>query len=114
DPEVADIAARIVDGQTGELAYLTGWPDSHDIDLDAHDHELASMPGVLSSTTLDRARTLQGTPFDELFLDAMSTHHSGAIEMARERLAVEGDTSVTRFAQDVIESQSVEIDRMQA
>lgn len=114
DPEVRSIAERIVDAQGGELDYLLGWLDRQGISLSEHDHELAAMPGVLSATTLERARTASGREFDELFLDAMSTHHDGAIQMAQDRLREDGDGAVTRFAQGVIEGQSVEVERMQA
>ena len=66
----------------------------------------------ISRSTLDRAAELRGTAFDRLFIEAMVPHHRGAIEMAEERLAVPGDSAVSRWARAIATAQALEIDRL--
>ncbi len=51
-------------------------------------------------------------PFDRAFIDAMVPHHQGAIRMARAQLDKGSDGELDALDEDVIESQSREIEQM--
>ncbi len=113
DPELAEFADRIAVVQAAEADAMRAWLDkrrSRDRANGAHDHGV--MAGEISRSTFDRAATLSGPAFDELFIAAMVPHHRGALEMAEERLAEHGDSTVARWARAIATSQSLEIDRL--
>ena len=113
DPELAEIAQRIVLVQAAEADQMRSWLErraSRDADS-AHDHA-EGMAGEISRSTMDRAAELDGTAFDRLFIAAMVPHHRGAVEMAEARLAEPGDPAVARWARAIATAQSLEIDRL--
>lgn len=124
--DVAILCARIVVGQTDEIALMQTWladrglpvPDAKStrmkMKMNDVEHDML-MPGMLSDeemAELDRAR---GPEFDRLFLIGMIKHHQGAIDMVTELLKAYGaaqDETMFKFANDVYADQSIEIDRM--
>jgi uncharacterized protein (DUF305 family) len=114
DPELADLASRMLDVQAAEADAMRAWLErrrTRDLPTGEHDHAEA-MPGEISRSTLDRAAQLEGAAFDQLFIDAMVPHHRGAIEMAETRLAEAGDPAVSRWARAIATSQALEVDRL--
>ena len=125
--DVAILCARIVVGQTDEIALMQTWladrglpvPDAKStrmkMKMNDVEHDML-MPGMLTDeemAELDRAR---GPEFDRLFLIGMIKHHQGAIDMVNELLKAYGaaqDETMFKFANDVYADQSIEIDRMQ-
>ncbi len=65
----------------------------------SHD-EMASSPNAASQ------------PFDLQFLDTMTAHHTGAIEMAGMALKKSTNDELKKFAQKIIDDQKKEIDQM--
>ncbi|HEX6366527.1 MAG TPA: DUF305 domain-containing protein [Agromyces sp.] len=113
DPELAEFADRIAVVQSAEADAMRAWLDkrrSRDRANAEHDHGV--MAGEISRSTFDRAATLEGPAFDELFIAAMVPHHRGALEMAEERLAEHGDATVARWARAIATLQALEIDRL--
>jgi uncharacterized protein (DUF305 family) len=123
-PSLRALCARIVVGQSDEIALIQRWlRDRHE---DVPDPGAAHatmpgmdpamlMPGMLSAeqmAQLDRAR---GPEFDRLFLTLMIQHHKGAITMVNELFGQGAgeQEKVFRFASDVYADQSTEIARMQ-
>jgi uncharacterized protein (DUF305 family) len=113
DPELAEFADRVVAVQAAEADAMRAWLEkrrTRDGSNEAHDQ--GAMAGEISRSTFDRAATLHGAAFDELFIAAMVPHHRGAVEMAEARLAQGGDPAVTRWARAIATSQAIEIDRL--
>lgn len=113
DRELAEFADRILAVQKAEAEAMRAWVDKRRSRGGAsagHDH--GAMAGEISRSTFDRAASLQGPAFDELFIAAMVPHHRGAIEMAEARMAERGDPAVTRWARSIATSQALEIDRL--
>jgi uncharacterized protein (DUF305 family) len=113
DLELAEFADRILAVQAAEADAMRAWVDkrrSRDGTNAEHDHGV--MAGEISRSTFDRAASLQGQAFDELFIAAMVPHHRGAIEMAEARMAERGDPAVTRWARSIATAQALEIDRL--
>ncbi|WP_203230878.1 DUF305 domain-containing protein, partial [Agromyces humi] len=115
DPELAELASRIVLVQGAEADAMRNWLDRRrspaGVAGEAHDHG-EPMSGDISSATLDRAAGLHGAAFDRLFVQAMLPHHRGAVQMAEERLAQAGDPAVARWARTIANAQALEIDRL--
>jgi len=76
---------------------------------------LMAMPGMLSPDQMEQLREAEGATFDQLFLEYMIQHHTGAITMVEKLYATPGaaqDSKVNQFATDVDVDQRAEIDRM--
>lgn len=70
------------------------------------------VPAHMSGMDHDAAALKAARPFDRAFVDAMIPHHQGAIRMARVQLDRGGDAELKALAEDVVESQSREIESM--
>ena len=53
-------------------------------------------------------------PFDRQFIDIMVPHHQGAVEMAKIAQQRAEHPEIKRMADDIVRSQSSEIDQMRA
>ncbi|MBX9389696.1 DUF305 domain-containing protein [Streptomonospora nanhaiensis] len=73
----------------------------------------SDMPGMASEAQLDELRAAEGEEFDELFVELMTAHHEGAIEMAEEATMEGKDPTVLKMANDVIAEQRADIERME-
>jgi uncharacterized protein (DUF305 family) len=74
------------------------------------------MPGMLTEEQMKQLEAASGKEFDELFLQLMIQHHTGAVSMVKDLFNSYGagqDETVFKFASDVNVDQSTEIARMQ-
>jgi len=69
------------------------------------------MGGMLSDSDLSALKGSTGKAFDKLFLAGMIAHHEGAIHMV---MMIENsqDSDVKRLGQDIVKSQTAEIELM--
>lgn len=117
DPQVRGLAARIDAVQGPEIAVMEAWlarqelytGDHHGGDMDGMD---VLHPGMLTPAQLDELAAADGPAFDRLFVALMTAHHEGAITMARAVGVAGTDITVGEIAQDVVVTQTAEIDRM--
>ncbi len=65
------------------------------------------MMGMVDPEELARKR-----PFDRAFIDAMIPHHESAIEMAQVASEESDIPEIQGLAEDIIEAQTLEIDRL--
>ena len=72
------------------------------LDLSAHAMGMHMDPAVLR----------RAQPFDRAFLDAMITHHDGAIRMAQVQLSRGKNRTVKRLARAIVDAQTTEIRQM--
>jgi len=121
-PELIDVAGRIDASQRDEIRLMQQWlrergervPDPTAHDAMHTDHKMAGMATPEQMAELAASR---GTAFDRLFLELMITHHEGAVTMVEELLEQEGsayDPILFEFTSDVTNSQTAEIERMNA
>ncbi|GAB3492568.1 DUF305 domain-containing protein [Nocardiopsis coralliicola] len=100
---------------------LTEWRDGADGGGGGHhgggdcpigvSHE--DMPGMASPEQLDELEDAAGADADELFVELMTAHHEGAIEMAETASTDGKHTEVLRMASDVMAEQRADINRME-
>ncbi|MFH8475044.1 DUF305 domain-containing protein [Streptomyces sp. NPDC018000] len=76
----------------------------------AHDGSL--MPGMATRTELDRLREADGKKAEILYLQLMTDHHKGGIDMARGCARLCTVTVEKRLAQGMVEAQQSEVDMM--
>lgn len=113
DLDVVDLARQITDAQGPEIDILTDWSDEwglaeqHD---DAGDGE--QMDGMLSEKQLSELDDASGAEAAELFLSGMIEHHEGAVDMARDETENGMNDAAVDMAEEIVESQSGEIERM--
>ena len=134
-PTIRTLAARIINGQQDEIAFMRRWLEDRDLDAPdplgeqgGEEADVSSarpmpapgahrMPGMLSQEQMAELQKAQGMAFDRLFLAYMIEHHEGAVTMVRELLATDGAAqadAVFKLASDIQADQSSEIARMRS
>lgn len=118
--EIKLLAHRIALSQRDEIALMQRWlaarnePPGDEHAHHAHgDH--AYMPGMLTSTDMERLGAARETAFDRLFIEYMIRHHEGALTMVRDLFkAPDGgqEPELYQFAAHVEADQQMEIERM--
>ncbi|ALU38938.1 hypothetical protein AS188_03340 [Kocuria flava] len=111
--EVRDFAQRVIDAQGPEIermnAMLAAWgQDASDIENMGH-----GMSGMMTEEDLQQLETAQGTEAARLYLEQMTAHHEGAVEMARDQVADGQNPQAVALAEDVVAAQEAEIDEME-
>ena len=120
--ELLDTAGRIDASQEDEIEFMQAWladrgepvpdPDAHGDMYTSHE-----MAGMASPEDMARLASLKGIEFDRLFLTLMIEHHEGAVTMVEELLEQPGsayDPVLFEFTSEVTNSQTTEIERMNA
>lgn len=121
-PGLIDVAGRIERSQGDEIAFMQQWlreRGEHAPDPTAHDamHTSHEMAGMATPEQMAELAASKATAFDRLFLKLMITHHDGAVTMVEELLEQPGsayDPTLFEFTNDVTNSQTTEIERMNA
>ena len=120
DRQVGTLAARIINAQKDEIAFMQQWlldrgqpvPEVNDMGRPAH---AMQMPGMLSPEQLEDLEKAKGLEFDRLFLTYMIQHHQGAVTMVHELFATDGaaqDDHTFKLASDIQVDQITEVARM--
>lgn len=109
---VKTLAAQIQAAQQPEIDEMTGWLTSWNVPAlpKATSH---GMPGgMMSSDDMTKLEGLSGTEFDREFLTSMTTHHQGAIDMAKAEQANGSYEPAKTMAANIIRTQTEEITKM--
>jgi uncharacterized protein (DUF305 family) len=113
-PELRTLAERIAASQGREVSLMQGWLQAWGKPAAPHmDHGGMHMPGMMSEAAMRQLMATRQQNFDLLFLEMMSGHHQGAIEMATTELRDGSLPEVKRLAQQIIDDQQTEIDQFQ-
>ena len=115
---VRDFAQGVVAAQGPEIermnAMLTAWdeePMSESGGMEGMDHG-SSMDGMMSEEDMQQLEDTQGTEAARLYLEQMTVHHEGAVDMARDEVDNGENPQAVALAQQVIEDQEAEIQEM--
>ncbi len=107
-----DAAKTMVDDQTKEIAQLRQWRDQWY--PGAAPAENMQLPGMSSmSMNMSHLQSMSGHALDMMFIDMMIPHHEGGLAMGQDALARAEHPEIEELAQEMIEKQKKEIDRMQ-
>lgn len=120
DPEIRAVAASIVQGQSLEVGRMIqllrsfGEDEARDLDDTAMTWmgmaaDSTSMPGMASEDELDALIAASGPEADELFVELMTEHHVGGIEMAEFAAERAANDEVRLMASSMASAQRGEI-----
>lgn len=132
-PALKTLGRRITISQADEVEWMRQWlrerGQSTEMGSMMHHHhspgmdmsKMASgdvpiMSGMLSPNQMKTLAAASGRAFDQLFLTGMIQHHTGALDMVADLLAVPGagqDNALFDFLTDVDNTQSAEIQIME-
>ncbi|MEV0985378.1 DUF305 domain-containing protein [Brevibacterium sp. NPDC049920] len=115
---VADFAQGVIDAQGPEIdrmnAMLDAWGQEPMGDMgDSGGHGgHGGMSGMMSEDDMQQLEDATGTEAAKLYLEQMTRHHEGAVEMAEQQVADGQNPQAKALAEQVIEDQEAEIQEM--
>ncbi len=110
DPGVAELAEQIKAAQQPEIDQMNEWLDEWGAGGSMPGH--GSMDGMMSEGDLQALADADGAEASRLFLEQMIVHHEGAIVMAEGEVAAGRHEGAVAMADEIIEVQKDEIERM--
>jgi uncharacterized protein (DUF305 family) len=119
-PEIKQLADDIIEAQEQEIAQLKQWrsawyPQSGDKPM-AYNAQMGHMmemtPEQMQGMMMNQDLGEANAEFDLRFINAMIPHHEGAVTMAQDALTKSKRPEIKQLAQEIINSQQKEIDRM--
>jgi uncharacterized protein (DUF305 family) len=115
NPHLRALARLMAAAQQGENAIFAQWWQSWFPSLSqvCSPAEEAGMPGMLRPDQIEQLRIAEGAPFDALFVNLMTQHHRGAIDMAIEAIGKSGDFRLKLMSHAIRHEQRGEIALMQ-
>ncbi|MFA9199661.1 MAG: DUF305 domain-containing protein [Cypionkella sp.] len=116
---VLKVADRIEASQADEIKFMTTWltDRNEEVAMAGMGHAHHAMKGMASAEQMAALAAASGTAFDRLFLQLMTAHHRGALDMVEDLHARPGtayDPVMYEFTNEVVTDQKAEIDRMNA
>ena len=117
--DVRALAERISAAQGPEIDEMTSWLEAwgeegpEDADMGGMDHGGMDMGGMDMESAMAELEGLSGAEFDRAFLEMMTEHHRGAVEMAETEVADGENPQAVALAQKIIEDQTAEIAEME-
>jgi len=100
-------AANVVLSRLTKPSWLKEWGATTTQDHSGHD-----MSGMMSGDDMAGLKKATGAEFDRQWLEMMTEHHEGAVEMAKTELAQGKDAEAKKLAQAIIDGQQQEITEM--
>lgn len=115
--QVVEFAQGVIDAQGPEIdrmnAMLEAWDQQPVTDSGGMDHgKMGGMSGMMSQEDMTALEEAQGTEAARLYLEQMTTHHEGAVDMARDEVADGQNPHAITLAEQVISDQEAEIAQM--
>lgn len=110
DPRVTTLAENIKAAQGPEIETMTAWLKDwgQSTDMGGMNHD-----GMMSDDDMAALETASGAEASRLFLQQMTQHHQGAIDMAQQELDTGKNPDALALAQKIIDAQTAEITTMQ-
>jgi uncharacterized protein (DUF305 family) len=117
-PEVKQLAEKIAAAQGPEIDTMTGWLDDWGKELSSDsaggmDHSGSDMSGMMSDDDMASLGTATGAEFDQMFLEMMIEHHTGAIETAQTEQQDGENPDAVALAEKIEADQTAEIAQME-
>ena len=125
--QVVEFVQGVIDAQGPEIdwmnAMLEAWGQQPVTDsggmgasdeMGGMDHgEMGGMSGMMSQEDMTALEEAQGTEAARLYLEQMTAHHEGAVDMARDEVADGQNPHAITLAEQIINDQEAEIAQMQ-
>jgi uncharacterized protein (DUF305 family) len=110
--DVRALATRIKDAQAPEIETMTGWLKAWNVPTMMSDHSGDGMSGMVDAEGLEKLKAAQGTEAARLFMEQMTEHHEGAINMAKQEIGAGKYPDAIQLARDIVTAQEAEIAEM--
>ena len=113
--ELRTLADRIAASQAREIRLMQGWLRAwgKPATPQGMEHGGLHMPGMMSEAEMRQLMAIKHQDFDLRFLEMMTAHHQGAVEIANTELRNGSLPEAKRLAQQIIDAQQAEIDQFQ-
>jgi len=116
DPGVTELAQDIKDAQGPEIEQLNGfleqWGAPSEMEgMDGMDG-MEGVDGTMSEQDMSDLEAATGIEASRLFLEQMTVHHEGAVEMAQVEVDEGEDPDAAALAQQIIDDQNAELELM--
>lgn len=119
-PQVKELATTIGQAQQPEIEQMRAFLEAWGVDEEAgstggmnHGGGMgAGMPGMMTGGQMRQLEDATGAAFDRMFLQMMTEHHTGAVQMARTELSEGENPQAKALAQKIIDDQTREIEQM--
>jgi uncharacterized protein (DUF305 family) len=111
DERVTQLAQDITAAQGPEIDIMTAWLHSWGESADGSGMNHGG--GMMSDADMADLETASGAEASRLFLEQMTEHHQGAIDMAQQELDAGANPDALALAQQIIDAQTAEISTMQ-
>lgn len=116
--EVRQFAQEVIDAQGPEIErmeqMLSAWGAQRAAPGGGMDHGSgANEGGMMSEQDMAALADAQGVAAARLYLEQMTVHHEGAVAMAQEETSDGRNPQAVQLAQDIIEAQQAEIEKME-
>ena len=113
DERVVELAEEIKAAQDPEIEQLQGWLADWKVDPGAQESDHSEhMDGMLTEDEIAALEAASGPEASVLFLEGMIAHHEGAVAMAQTEVDEGQNPDAIQLAEDIIETQGVEIEVM--
>ncbi|MBE0010243.1 MULTISPECIES: DUF305 domain-containing protein [unclassified Arthrobacter] len=116
-PEIADLATKIKEAQGPEIETMTSWLEAWDRPImpegAMEGHDMGSMDGMLDEDQMADLESAEGDEAIMMFLESMTEHHDGAIDMAQEEIDNGENPEAIALAETIVETQQAEIQEME-
>ena len=117
DPRVLDLADRIEAAQDPEIQTMTSWLEDWGQPTSAEESGGMDMDGGMDmgggmDMDMSGLEAASGAEFDRMWLEMMTEHHRGAVDMAETEIADGQNADAIALAEQIVESQSAEIEEM--
>lgn len=112
-PELLKLSQDIITAQNKEISDMTGWLATWYNAKPLAD--TMSAPGMMDMMgQMDKLKAAKDAEFDKMFLTVMIEHHSNALSMASLVPQKTQRPELLKLSQDIIKSQSAEIEQMKS
>ncbi|TFD50427.1 DUF305 domain-containing protein [Cryobacterium sp. Hh11] len=108
DQAVLDLATEIKAAQEPEIAQLTQWLTAWGADENGMSG-MEGMDGTMSSDDMTALQNASGVEASKLFLEQMTIHHQGAVDMAQTELNDGQNADARAMATTIVTTQTDEI-----
>ena len=113
--DVQDFAQKVIDAQGPEIERMNQMLQTWEAPMPGEDS--TSMDhgtgGMMSEEDMGMLNDAQGTDAARLYLEQMTVHHEGAVEMAQEQIEQGQNPQAVELARQVVEDQEAEITEME-
>jgi uncharacterized protein (DUF305 family) len=111
--QLTALAQRMLTVQEPEIGWLRNWLTQRRLPGTDPSHDHTTMPGMQTPGDMAALAALKGASFDTRFVDMMTAHHRGAMQMAGDVMKSGSDERLRETAGEMAVEQGSEIRRMQ-